>query len=107
VQSPNQKVTTSAPMSRRIARWYGQFKATGSADPEVLYARMKEMKAKYWQAKLGGWIMVGVGISAILLVMGFFLVPIGAGILLSAYRKTWAIDAAYRQYCEDMGITAL
>ena len=45
---------------------------------------MRELKARYGQAKRGGWIMATVGTVAIVLVIGLIIAPIGYGVLVYA-----------------------
>jgi hypothetical protein len=96
--------TTNPPLSKRQLTWYGQFGTTNSSDPQVLYAKMSELKRGFSYFKIGAWLFTIVGALTSILIVGLPFLFIGILLLIYVYRNTSAISSAYKRYCADHNI---
>ena len=86
--------------------YYGKFKAFGRTDPDEVFAKKQEL-IRPWaaQMKLGRTLMI-LGLPALLVGVGILVIVYGFILRTKSSPHVVAIESAYKQYCNDVGIAS-
>jgi hypothetical protein len=88
----------------------GALKATGSSDPDVLFARKEELLAETRRVKMLGTVPLVIGgiltVTIVGAIVGIPMILFGVMMRKRIHKNMETADAAYAEYLSSLGLSA-